>query len=166
MSCASITDLANSIWDDLGQPTDQPVSYIQSKLVSDAFLGKLNLLTTNCHEVVTGSIVPPLDVNEEAIYAMAYQVDFYTAKANSIANGTDVGWVSLADGDSRIVRASPVDYLRVYRDMQKQLNLELNNMAYNYRMARGMARSVDMLNIDNSWNGTAAYDGGGIVPGN
>ena len=167
MACPNyITDLAQSIWLDIGQPTDQPVPYIQSKLLSNAFLGDLNLLTTNCHIVVSGSIAPPLDINEQALYALMYERDFYSQKFNSLSNGTDIAWTSIEDGDSRIVRSSTVDMMRVYRDMQKQLNLQINNLAYNYRQADAMARAVDYLSIDNSWNGSAAFNGGSIVPGN
>lgn len=166
MACSSyITDISQSIWNDLGQPTDMPVSYIQSKLLSNAFLGDLNLLTTNCHTLVSGDIAPPLDINEQALYALMYERDFYNQKLNVLANGTDIAWVSLADGDSRIVRSSIVDMMRLYRDMQNQLNRQVNNLAYNYRQADAFARAVNYLDIDNSWNGSTAYDGGGIVGG-
>lgn len=165
MACAYLTDLSQSIWNDLGQPTDMPVSYIQSKLISNAFLGDLNLLTTNCHVVVSGDIVPALDINEQALYALMYERDFYTAKFNGLANGTDIAWTVIRDGDSTISRSSTVDMMRVYRDMQGQLNRQVNNLSYNYRQADAFARVVNYLNIDNSWNGSAAFDGGGVVGG-
>lgn len=164
MACSAyLVDISQSIWLDIGQPTDMPVSYIQSKLLSNAFLGQLNTLTTNCHTVISGDIVPPLDINEQALYALMYQSDFYASKLNVLANGTDIAWVSMADGDSRIVRSSIVDFMRLYRDMQKQLNMEVNNLSYNYRQASALARAVDYLNIDSSWNGSAAFDGGDVV---
>lgn len=163
MDCAYLTDLATSIWNELGEPTDMPVSYIQSVLVSNAFLGDLNVLTTNCHVTVSGAIDPPLDVNEQALASLMYQRNFYTSKLNQIANGTDIPFVSIQDGDSRITRVNFGEMMKVYRDMQKQLNMQVNNLAYNYRQADAMARSVSYLNIDNSWNGSAAFDGGGIV---
>lgn len=163
MACAYLTNLSQSIWNNLGQPSDQPVSYIQSKLISNAFLGQLNNLTTNCHIAVSGDIVPALDINEQALYSMMYEAAFYTQKANSLANGTDIAWVSIVDGDSRITKSSTVDFIRVYRDMQKQLNAQVNSLAYNYRQADALARSVNYLNIDSSWNGSAAYDGGYVV---
>lgn len=164
MACpAYLTDLAQSIWNDLGQPTDMPVSYILSKLLSNAFLGQLNVLTTNCHIVTSGEIVPPLDINEQALYALMYEADFYTNKLNALANGTDIAFTTIRDGDSQITRASTVDFMRLYRDMQKQINLEVNNLAYNYRQADTLARAVNYLSIDNSWNGSAAFDGGMVV---
>ena len=167
MSCSTyITSLAQNIWNDLGQPTDMTVAYIQSKLTSNAFLGKINALTTNCHEIVDGDIVPVLDINEQAIAALQYEADYYISKFNTLANGTDIAFITIADGDSRITKASIVDLMRVYRDMQKQLNAQLNALAYNYRQADAFARSVDYLSVDNSWNGIGWWMGNSYPPGN
>ncbi len=132
-----------------------PVSYIQSKLISNAFVGQVNNLTALCHVVASGSVVPPFDINEQAIAAVLYQRDFYVNKFNALANGTAIAWTRVRDGDSEVVRTDTANLMRVYRDMEKQLNLQLNNLAYNYRQANGIGRSVDFYSIDNSWNGTA-----------
>lgn len=160
MPCAAITDLANSIWQNIGSPTDTPVSYIQSKLVSSAFLGKLNVLTDNCYVVVAGDIVPPLGTDEQSIYALMYEVDFYTRKVNALMGGTDVAWTRLTDGDSTIVRSSSVDVARLYRDMQKQLNDQLRVLVTAYRQASAQSRSVDFYDIDPNWNSGGSLNGG------
>lgn len=166
MSCASITDLANSIHQDIGSPTDTPVSYIQSKLVTAAFLGKLNVLTDNCYTVVTGDIVPALGTDEQAIYALMYEVDFYTRKVNALMGGTDLAWTRLTDGDSTIVRSSNVDVARLYRDMQKQLNDQLRVLVTAYRQAGAGSRSVDYYDIDPNWNaGLGNGNGGSYLQG-
>jgi len=160
MACAAITDLATNIWNDLGQPTDTPVSYIQSKLISNAFLGQLNTLTANCYTIVSGDISPVLSTDEQGIYAMLYERDFYTRKVNVLANGTDIDWVVIKDGDSSISRSNIVDKMRVYRDMQAQLNNQLKVAVAAYRQDASNGQSVDFYGIDNSWAGGNSYPGG------
>lgn len=158
MSCSAyLTDLSTAIWNDLGQPTDMPVSYIQSKLTSNAFLGKLNNLTTNCHTIVSGDISPVLDINEQSLYSLMYQADFYTTKVNNLMDGNAISFTTIQDGDSRITRVSSVDMARLYRDMQKELNAQLNSLTLAYRQADSLARSVNYLGIDNTWRGTMGY---------
>lgn len=166
MSCAAyLTDLSQQIWNDIGQPTDMPVSYIQSKLVSAAFLGKLNSLTANCFTVTTGDISPPLGTDEQAIYAAMYETDFYTRKANALLNGTDIDWISIQDGDGRIVRSSTLDKARLYRDLQKEQYLQLKNLVAAYRQDNANGRSVDFFDIDNGWRTAFSNDGFGMVQG-
>lgn len=150
MSCSAyITDLAQSIYLDLDSPSNLSVAAIQSKLVSSAFLGQLNSLVGQCHAIATGDISPVLDTDEQGIYAKMYESDFWTRKIAAIANGTDINWVSLRDGDSSIVRASPVDQMRLYRDMQKQLNDELRILSNAYRADGATTRDVAFYNVVN-----------------
>lgn len=164
MACSPyLTDISTSIWNDIGQPTDTPVSYIQSKLTSNAFLGKLNVLTANCYTIVSGDIAPPLGTDEQGIYAMLYEQDFYTRKINVLANGTDVAWVTIVDGESRITRSDTVSQMKLYATMQKQLNQQLNLAVAAYRQDNSIAQSVDYYDIDNGFNDGAVYPIGGTV---
>ncbi len=151
MPCAQITDLANAIWNDLSQPSSTPVSYIQSKLTSNAYIGQLNVLTANCYTIISGDIAPPLGTDEQGIYALMYERDYYTRKVNDLANGTDINWITLKDGDSTIVRSNIVDQMRLYRDMQKQLNDQLGKSVAAYRQDASTSKSVDFYGIDNGW---------------
>lgn len=150
MSCpAYISDLSQAIWVDLNSPSDLSVATIQTKLVSSAFLGRLNSLVGACHTITTGDISPVLDTDEQGFYSLMYQSEFYNRKIAALANGTDIGWISLAEGDSRIVQASPVDRMRLYRDMQKQLNDELRVLTNAYRADGATTRDVAFYNIVN-----------------
>lgn len=152
MSCASTTDIANSIWKDLGEPTDISVSYIQSKLTSNVFLGKLNTLLGVCHTIVNGDISPPLDIDEQAIYAALYMVDFYTRKINQLVNGLAGPILSLTEGDSRIVFVSIADQIRVLQNMLKELNLQLDKLATTYRVDKTIPLDAKYYNFDNGYN--------------
>ncbi len=160
MPCNYITDMSQQIWNDIGQPTDTPVSYIQTKLTSSAFLGQLNTLTANCYMIVSGDIAPALGTDEQAIYAMLYERDFWMRKTSLLANGTDIAWTRLTDGESTVVRSSIVDQMRLYRDMQKQLNDQLSKAIAAYRQDASTSKSVDFYGIDNGWRAGDVYGGG------
>lgn len=145
MSCTSITDLATSIWNDLGQPSSISVSYIQSRLVSNSSLGQLNNLTQTCFSGISGSITPALSPDEQAIYAALYVRDYYTTKLSQVMNGYDTSFTRLTEGDSTIVRSSVSEMGKVYKDMQRQLNDQLQYLVSAYRTNPMQTRSVDFL---------------------
>lgn len=154
MSCAYLTDLATSIWNDLGQPTDLSVAAIQTKLGSAAFLGKFNSLTANCYTIDSnGNIVPELGLEEQGIYSLMYQVDYYTGKLNNALNGFNTSFISIADGDSRIVRANQVEVARMYRDQQKNLAQQLSLLIGSYRSGNAGPLAVDMYTIISTLGG-------------
>jgi len=51
--------------------------------------------------------------------------------------------VSARDGDAAFQLINPIDRARLYRDMQKQLNLELNQLVASYRQDAALPQSVD-----------------------
>lgn len=150
MSCASITDTAQFIWADLGSPTSLSVAAIQTKLTSEAFLGQFNSLSANCYSLSGGTIAPPMGNQELGIYALMYERDFYTRKLNQLLDGDAIMWTRLTDGDSTVVRSSIVDTARIYRDMQAQLNEQLNMALGSYRKGRAQPSSVDYLTFTTS----------------
>jgi hypothetical protein len=160
MACAYLTDLSTTVWQELGAPTDTPVSYIQSKFISQPFIGRFNSLTASCYSIVTGDIVPPLGNEQQGIYGQMFIVDYYTRKANALLNGTDVDYVTIVDGDSRITRATTLDRARLLSAMQKQAETQLGLLIASYRQGLSNARPVDFYNIDSNWApGQGGYNG-------
>lgn len=154
MTCpAYITDMANFIWGNLGSPDDLSVSTIQSKLISNPYLGNLNNLIVTCYSGISGSITPVMSADEQAIYSSMYQKDYYTMKLNQTLQGYGTSFVTLVEGDSRITRASTVDVARVYRDMQKELNDELSMQIASYRQNLAQPQSVIYPTIVNTVGG-------------
>jgi hypothetical protein len=155
-----IEDLAASIWADLGDPTDLSVLVIQTKLASDAFIGKLNVLLGTCYTVTAGIIAPPLGTSEQAMYALLYQVGFWGRKIAQLSAGLIQPVVSLAEGDSRIVFSNRVDIMRIYRDEQKQALDELYKLVAAYRNDALAPQDIRFYNISNDNDG---YYGNGYV---
>lgn len=150
MSCpAYITDLANNIFLDLGAPSGQPPSYIQSKLVSQPYVGQLNNQLATCYTAVSGVISPPLGETEQGIYSLLYQFNYYQTQLNRVLQGLNPGVISLSDGDSRIVFTNPVDIARMYRDAAKEVYNNLTMQVSAYRQQASQPGSVDMPLIIN-----------------
>lgn len=149
MPCAYITDLAQQIWNDLGQPSGQPVSYIQSKLVSPPYVGKLNNLISTCYASVTGDVSPPLGEQEQGIYQSMYEMDYYTTKLTQTLAGLSPGVIELRDGDSTIRFTNPVEQAKVYKELQRQLGEQLFWQVSAYRGQASQPSAVDMYTIVN-----------------
>lgn len=164
MTCpAYITNLANAIWIDIGQPADQPVSYIQSKLLTEQYVGKLSTLTAECYLISGNAIIPRLEPEAQAVYGMMYQSDFYTTKLNQVLAGLNPGVVELQEGDSRIRFTNPVEQAKVYKEMQKQINDQLQLLVASYRQDRALPESVNypfILNIIGGYTYNTPLAGG------
>lgn len=160
MACATITDLSTFIWGNLGQPSDLSVPSIQSKLISNPYLGTLNNLITTCFSGVSGSISPEMGVNEQAIYASLYERDYYVTKLNQVLQGYATSFTRLQEGDSTISRSSTADVARVYRDMQKQLNEQLTYLVSSYRQGEGTPSSVLYPTLVNTYGNGYGYGNG------
>ncbi len=159
MSCGYVTDIAQFIFGELGSPTDLSVSSIQSRLVSNPYLGTLNNLIVTCFSGVSGQISPEMTPDQQAIYSLLYQRDWYTTKLNQVLQGYGTSFTTLQEGDSRISRSSTADVARVYRDMQKQLNDQLIFLVNSYRQNEGQPSSVLYPMLVNTFGYSYAYGG-------
>jgi len=122
-------------------------------LVSPSYVGKLNNMIATCYRVVTGDITPPLEENEQAVYQLMYEADFYIAKLNQVNAGLNPGVISLTEGDSKIQFINPVEQAKVYKEMQRQLNEQLVFLTSAYRQGEAFPRSVNYPTILNFWGG-------------
>ncbi len=168
MSCAYLADLSQTIWLDLGQPSGQPPSYIQSRLVSQPYIGNLNNLLATCYVSVSGDIMPELGNTEQGIYSKLYQYDYYGTQLNRTLQGINPGIVSLQDGDSRIVFSNPVEVARIYRDARNTAYDEMVTLVGAWRQDKSQPNSVDMPLIVNGLGGEwgGGYGGAGPNPRN
>lgn len=157
MSCSAyLTDMADVIYTDLGSPTGQSVSYIQSKLVSPVYIGRLNNLIATCYTTISGDISPALGTDEQAIYSLLYESEWYTTKLNQTLAGLNPGIISIQDGDSRIVFTNTVEQAKVYKEMQKQTNDQLGLQVASYRQMQSQPSSINYPLIVNApWEGGA-----------
>lgn len=159
MSCAYITDMSQFIWTEIGSPTDLSLPSIQSKLVSNPYLGTLNNLIVTCFSGISGQISPEMTQDQQAVYSLLYQRDYYTTKLNQVLQGYATSFTRLQEGDSSISRSSTADVARVYRDMQKQLNDQLIFLVNSYRQNEGQPSSVLYPTLVSTFGYSYAYGG-------
>ena len=138
-----ISGLATLIYDDLNSPYDLSVSSIQSKLVNEGFLGKLNNSISSSYIIVTGDISPVLGLNEQAIYSQLYISEYYTRKINSILGGTEIAWTTIKDGDSTVTRSSQTETAKVFKDLKKQSDEQLVRLVGSYRVNASAPLTID-----------------------
>lgn len=161
MPCAYISDMAEIIFTDLGSPSGYSPSYIQSKLVSPSYIGRLNNLIATCYTTVSGDISPALGTDEQGIYTLLYENAWYTTKLNQTLAGLNPGVIEIRDGDSTMRFVSPVEQAKVYKDMQRQTAEQLGIQIASYRQQKSQPSSVDYLTIVNApWGGgSVSYAG-------
>jgi hypothetical protein len=148
-SCPYITDLASSIHKSIGEPSAVSISFIAGKLTSNAFLGQLNTLLYKCHSIVDGCIEPPLDVDEQAIYATLYEADYYKKQISSYIGAAGVKRVlSVKEGDSSVSLSNTASEAKVIADLAKSLRQQANEMADLYNRGRATALGVSFYTID------------------
>lgn len=160
MPCAYITDLANSIYKDIGNPSNLSISAVQTKLVSDSFIGKLNIAIDECHVITTGDISPALSSSEQAIYAEMYKHDYYsTAALQSLGAVGALLWTRLREGDSEVSRANPNEVAKFYATLKKQSEETLRLMIDDYKKNRTLTHSIDYYTIDNNSSYNNGFQG-------
>lgn len=157
MSCPSyLVALAQQIWNDLAQPADQPVSYIQSKLISPSYIGLLTTLSSDCITIVDAQPSPELTDAQQAIYRLMYERDYYVTKLNQTLAGLAPGngAIEISEGDSRVKFINPVEMAKVYKDLLRQLNEQLNLVVATYRIDKSLPSTVVFPMI---WNMVGGY---------
>lgn len=143
MACAYITDLATLIYNNLSSPPDLTIPSIQTKLVSTGFLGKLNNKINTSYSIVSGDISPELGINEQAIYSQMYMSEYFIKKINAIIGGTEIAWTTVKDGDSTITRSSQTEMAKIYKDLKRQTDEELERLVGSYRINASPPLGVD-----------------------
>lgn len=147
--CPYITDLATSIHRNIGEPSDVSVSFIAGKLTSNAFLGQLNTLLYKCHIIDAGCIEPPLDVDEQAIYGVLYEADYYKKQILSYIGAAGVKKVlSVKEGDSSVSLQNSNESAKIVQNLSKDRFKQAQEMADMYNKGRAIARDVSFYTIN------------------
>lgn len=159
MSCQYIQNLATGVWMDISSPDSTTVATISGQLVSDFYLGTLNVLLGTCYSGSESGacISPPLTNTEQSILGELYKVNYYgrLVAANAGAGGVRQ-MVEVGEFDTRIRWASPNEVAKTYVMMQKDARIRLDNMVRDYfdlSLGGNVPRSIDFFNIDNSPRG-------------
>lgn len=141
----TISDIANEIWIELENPNGPTVPFISTWLRNK--IGELNTILGKCYSIlpVTLEIEPEFGEEEKSIFKKMYFVDYWRDSAKKalsaagyVGNGTaGIGWVSLREGDSQIVRANPNEVAKIYRGFMQDEQKELNQLINFYKLNIG-----------------------------
>jgi hypothetical protein len=167
-NASDIGTLATGLWlYALGQPTDLSALTLSGYFPQDYVVGALNAKISVCYSGSNGgsgvnwAICPDLDNGALNILGLQYLVNYWTQKVASAAGaGGVVGtWTSLSEGDSRIVRTSSAELMKVYKDMAKQAQAALDYAAAEYiqneqgaRWPRSVEMSSFYFGLNNGYN--------------
>ncbi len=172
MSCTGqgddIGQWATGIWVNIGSPSAISALSISGYAAQSFAIGQLNAYTAQCYIPVSGAYVcPNLDDGSFAILAQMFLYSYYMQlmNANAGAGGTRLVQV-IKDGDSVLQWTNASELAKTYLAAAQTAQKNLNNLVRNYvnnSLGGNAPRSVNYFDIDNSWNGSAAFNGGGIV---
>lgn len=150
-----VFNISSGIWLDLDSPTSLAVTTISGRLISSGFLGQLDSLLQSAHYIDSGyNIVPSLVAEEQFIYSELYKCNYYrTAAIQVIVNSaglsdTSTLFTRVREGDSEIVRESPVNVSRMLRDLEKQSWDKIRAMAVEYKKGLAIPLSVSYYGMD------------------
>ncbi len=172
MSCTGqgddIGQWATGLWVSIGSPSAISALSISGYAAQSFALGQLNAYTSLCYSGVSGAYVcPNLDDGSFAILGQMFLYSYYMQLMNSSAGAGGTRMVQrIADGDSRIEWVNSSELAKTYLAAANLAQKNLNNLVRNYvnnSLGGNAPRSVDFYGIDSSWNGSAAFNAGGIV---
>lgn len=131
-------NFAVSLWEDLGEPQEPTVPYISGWCKKN--IGSLNVLIDSVFVTgESGNFSPSFGNAEEAIYSEMFKVKFYEKKIRDAIHGTltssgaNLFWTELREADSTIRRSSQTEVLKVYSDLKKDTQLNLDNLVRSYK---------------------------------
>lgn len=149
--------LATGLWvNSLNQPANISSLTISGWFAQDYVVGQLNAKISTCYSGVSGwAICPSLDSSELAILGAMYLTTYWGQQvAGAVGAGGTNLFTSAADGDRRFTKTSVSELMKIYKDMARQANEQLNYLTNEYiRNGQGanLPRSIDYLSF---YNGT------------
>lgn len=160
---------ATGIWVTIGSPSAISSLTISGYAAQSFNIGRLNAFTSQCYIGVSGAYVcPNLDDGSFAILQQMFLQSYYMQlmNANAGAGGTR-SVQEIVDGDSRITWTNQSELAKTYLAAANQAEKTLNNLVRNYvnnSLGGNLPRDVSFYSIDSSWNGTAGFNAGTVVP--
>lgn len=146
-SVVQTLDLATGIYQSLGSPPALSVTFISGWLLDSGNLGDLNnKLCTSFYVSGDGGITDGgggFAGEEAAIYTLIYKGDYYEGAALGALAGGNSFWVTMSEGDTRIVRTDVTKIAAAYLAMNAQSTKLLRLAIHDYQLRLTVPQSVD-----------------------
>jgi hypothetical protein len=139
------TKFVYGVYSELDEPENFSIAKISAWFLDNANVGKLNNLIgtqisgvayKDTHGVITGYDLVPNPNNEQlAIYKMTFDFEYFKnqarfATASSLVEGED--WVTLGEGDSKVVRINKNEIAKNYRGLARDIKQDLDKAVKMY----------------------------------
>lgn len=141
----TIFNFINSVYDDLGNPSDYPPERISAWFLDNANIGKLNNLIgtyfsgvvyqNDCGNITGYAIEPAIRNDQLAIYKQLFDYEYYLFQSRNLAKsaatkGSD--WVNLREADSSITRVNPHEIAKTFRALASDAKAVLDKSVKMY----------------------------------
>jgi len=140
-----LTDLADHVFRNLGEPTDASIPNITFWL--EGRIGELNNLinTTIVYDPVTQDFSPELTDEQASIFGLMYSISYFTRLIKVSLGAGAFDWSEISDGDTTIRRVSRNEMSKTYIQLRNQIQTELNDMIFYYKQNRTVPYSLSAV---------------------
>jgi hypothetical protein len=134
-----IVDLANELYDELGEPVDISVPSIAYWLRSN--IGDLNIMINKKFYIdettleITSEDADLFGNVEKSIFKMIYSIHYYERLfRNALYAATQDSVISISDEGSSVTKINKNELAKNYASLRKEINDELNVLTKNYNL--------------------------------
>jgi hypothetical protein len=134
-----IVDLANELYDELGEPVDISIPSIAYWLRSN--IGDLNIMINKKFYIdettleITSEDTDLFGNVEKSIFKMIYSIHYYERLfRNALYAATQDSVISISDEGSSVTKINKNELAKNYAALRKQINDELNILTKNYNL--------------------------------
>lgn len=125
-----INDIANEIFEELGEPED--ITQTSIGLWLDANIGSINGLLYECFEI-KGEEIECFNNEAKSIFKLLYMKRYYLRQHSKNLGAGGVEWTMIREGDSLIRRASKTDIAKEYKRAADDIQKEIDDLVAAYR---------------------------------
>ncbi len=140
-----ITDLADHIFRNLGEPDDVSIPNISFWL--EGRIGELNNLinSTIVYNPDTQDFDPELTDEQAVIFGLMYSISYFTRFVRSSLGAAAYDWSEVSEGDTTVRRVSRNEIAKTYQQLRNQLQTELNDLVFFYKQNRSTPYSLSAV---------------------
>lgn len=147
-----IYQLANTIWQDIGTPTNISLGYVSGWIVnSGAGLGQLNNTLGTCvYQSGDAPCLVGFEPEMAPIVNTLYQITYYNQQRLATLRGNgdpNALWTTLKEGDSTITRSDVTKVAASYRDLYTDSNKRLNELVHYWTLNHSVPQGIDAAQL-------------------
>ncbi len=145
-----ITNVANEIYQELGEPSDISLPAISFYLSTN--IGKLNILIDACYEILNSEISPELGNAEKEILKKLYEIDYLRRQVNKNLGAAAINSVqTVKEGDVTITKFNKNEISKTFLSSKRDAEQDLRFMIQAYRSNGADPRQSKVIDDTNDY---------------